>query len=146
MTVNARRVEALAEPRTLLVHCRREEPLLAERFGGGTRIADCLAAFDAGHAKGLVTRRTVMLILSDGFDGCAPERLAAELARLQRRAGRVFWLDPAAQTEPPAALAAALPHRDARLPAGDVAALAEFPMPCRLTARCNASASRSPTL
>jgi len=113
---------ALREPDALKAAARLS--LLAEGFGGGTRIADCLAAFNTGFAKGLVTRRTVVLILSDGFDGCAPERLAAELARLRRRAGRVFWLDPQAQTEPPAALAAALHHLDARLPAGDVTALA----------------------
>ena len=115
---------ALREPDALKAAGRLS--LLAEGFGGGTRIADCLAAFNAGFAKGLVTRRTVVLILSDGFDGCAPERLAAELARLRRRAGRVFWLDPAAPAEPPTALAAALPHLDARLPAGDVAALGDL--------------------
>ncbi len=117
----ARVCDALREPDALKAAQRLA--LMAEGFGGGTRLADCLGAFNAQHARGLVTRRTVALILSDGFDGCPPERLAAEMARLRRRAGRVFWLDPRAGAAPTAALAAALPHVDARLPAGDVAAL-----------------------
>lgn len=108
--------------------------LMAEGFGGGTRIAGALAAFNDRHAKSTLTGRSVVLILSDGYDTDPPERLAAELARLAKRAGRIVWLNPLKGWrgfEPVArGIAAALPHLDAHLPAttlADLAALeAEF--------------------
>jgi uncharacterized protein with von Willebrand factor type A (vWA) domain len=102
--------------------------LMAEGFGGGTDIGGSLAAFNDGHAARAVGRRTVVLILSDGYDTGAPERLGAELARLRRRAGRVVWLNPLRgwhDYAPVAAgIAAALPHLDAHLPAHTLDALA----------------------
>jgi uncharacterized protein with von Willebrand factor type A (vWA) domain len=102
--------------------------LMAEGFGGGTRIAGALAAFVAGHAKGCVDGRTAVLILSDGYDSDPPDRLAAALARLRRRAGRIVWLNPlkggAGYAPVAAGMAAALPHLDAFLPAATLADLA----------------------
>ena len=100
---------------------------MAGGVGGGTRIASCLATFNAGHRRA-TTRRTAVLILSDGYDTDPPERLAAELARLRRRARRIVWLNPLAgwrDYAPVAAgMAAALPHLDALLPANTLARLA----------------------
>ncbi|MDT8344120.1 MAG: VWA domain-containing protein [Thermohalobaculum sp.] len=102
--------------------------LMAEGFGGGTNIAGAIAAFNAGHAARAVTRRTVVLILSDGYCTAPPEQLSAALARLRRRAGRIVWLNPLAgwDRHAPVArgMAAARPHLDALLPAGTIAALA----------------------
>jgi len=102
--------------------------LMAQGFGGGTRIAGALARFNDAHAKGTVNRRSVMLILSDGYDTDPPERLGAELARLARRAGRIVWLNPLMGWRGYAPVArgieAALPHLDAHLPANTLAALA----------------------
>jgi uncharacterized protein with von Willebrand factor type A (vWA) domain len=102
--------------------------LLAEGFGGGTRIGGALAAFNAVYAKACVNGRTAVVILSDGCDGEPPTRLGAELARLRRRAGRVVWLNPLRSWRdyaPVAAgMAAALPHLDAFLPAATLADLA----------------------
>jgi uncharacterized protein with von Willebrand factor type A (vWA) domain len=99
--------------------------LMAEGFGGGTRIGHCIGVFNAGHARG-VTRRTAVLILSDGYDTDPPAALAAELARLRRRAGRLVWLNPLGHCAdaPPAAMATALPHLDACLPAATLRHLA----------------------
>jgi uncharacterized protein len=62
--------------------------LMAEGFGGGTRIGHALRTFNDGHARRAIDRRTAVIILSDGYDTDPPERLAAELARLRRRARR----------------------------------------------------------
>lgn len=90
--------------------------LLAQGFGGGTRIGGNLAAFNAGYAKRLVSGRSVVLILSDGFDTDPPQVIGAELARLKKRGCRIVWLNPLKgwrDYQPVAAgMAAALPHLD----------------------------------
>ena len=102
--------------------------LMAEGFGGGTRIAGSLARFNDAHAKGAVNGRTVVLILSDGYDTDPAERLGAEMARLARRARRIVWLNPLMgwRDYAPVArgIAAALPHIDAHLPANTLDSLA----------------------
>jgi hypothetical protein len=62
-------------------------------WSGGTRIGDSLREFNRqwGH---LLDRRTIVLLLSDGWDTGEPEDLAAEMLALRRRAGRVIWLNP----------------------------------------------------
>jgi hypothetical protein len=62
-------------------------------FSGGTRIGECLADFNRtwGH---LLDRRTVAVILSDGWDTGEPEDLAAELLRVKRKVARLIWLNP----------------------------------------------------
>ncbi|HEY7519641.1 MAG TPA: VWA domain-containing protein [Methylomirabilota bacterium] len=62
-------------------------------WSGGTRIGESLAEFNR-RWPGLVDRRTIVIILSDGWDTGDPETLAAELLRIKRRAGRVIWLNP----------------------------------------------------
>ena len=64
-------------------------------FGGGTRIATCVADFHAVHARAQLTRRSRVWVLSDGFDADAPERLAEELARVRARGARIDWFHPA---------------------------------------------------
>jgi len=62
-------------------------------WSGGTRIGDAIRDFNQewGH---LVDRRTIVLILSDGWDTGEPDVLAQEMLTLKRRAGRVLWLNP----------------------------------------------------
>lgn len=102
--------------------------LLAQGMGGGTRIGRSLEAFNATYAKRAVTGRTAVIILSDGYDTDPPERLAAALARLRRRARRMIWLNPLKgwRDYAPVArgMAAALPHLDAFLPANTLESLA----------------------
>ena len=84
-------------------------------WSGGTRIGDSLRDFN--HAWGsLVDRRTIVLLLSDGWDTGEPDVLAQELLTIKRRAGRVIWLNPLLGTptyEPLSrGMAAALPLVD----------------------------------
>lgn len=102
--------------------------LLAQGFGGGTRIGAALAAFNAGYARERVNGRSVVIILSDGYDTGAPAVIGQELARLKRRGARIVWLNPLAgwRDYAPVAggMAAAMPHLDLFAPANTLAALA----------------------
>jgi hypothetical protein len=62
-------------------------------WSGGTRIGESLAEFNARWSH-LLDRRTIVIVLSDGWDCGEPDVLAIELLRIRRRAGRVIWLNP----------------------------------------------------
>jgi len=62
-------------------------------WSGGTKIGESLAEFNRSWSH-LVDRRTIVIVLSDGWDTGDPEVLATELLRIKRRAGRVIWLNP----------------------------------------------------
>jgi uncharacterized protein with von Willebrand factor type A (vWA) domain len=95
-------------------------------FSGGTKIGECLVAF-AREWERLIDTRSVVLVLSDGWDTGEPAQLAAVMQRLHRRAGRVIWLNPLLGSpgyEPQAAgMQAALPHIDVFAPAHDFESL-----------------------
>ncbi|MFF5432136.1 VWA domain-containing protein [Streptomyces griseofuscus] len=109
-----------------------------DRFGG-TRIAHCLETLLASHHGGAL-RGAVVLIASDGWDGDPPERLAAAMARLRRRAHTVVWLNPRAGAPGyrprTTTMTAALPYIDLLLPADTFASLLRVaPEVARLTGR-----------
>ena len=62
-------------------------------WSGGTRIGEAIRDFNQEWGR-LVDRRTIVLILSDGWDTGEPDVLAQEMLTLKRRAGRVLWLNP----------------------------------------------------
>jgi uncharacterized protein with von Willebrand factor type A (vWA) domain len=99
---------------------------VVDRFGG-TRIAANLRALLASH-HGDSVRGAIVIIGSDGWDSDPPERLAAAMARLRRRASRVIWMNPRAGVPDFApkvgAMAAALPYCDELLPADTFRSLA----------------------
>ncbi len=90
--------------------------LMAQGFGGGTRIAANLQQFNRQYAAQCVTGRSVVIIFSDGYDTDPPEQMVSALARLKRRGCRVIWLNPLKGWKdyaPVAAgMAAALPFLD----------------------------------
>jgi uncharacterized protein with von Willebrand factor type A (vWA) domain len=102
--------------------------LISQGWSGGTRIGDALATFNDQYASSVMGSRTLAIIVSDGFDTGAPERLAAELQRLKRRTKRLIWLNPLlgrASYEPrAAAMSAALPYIDLFAPAHNLESLA----------------------
>ena len=68
--------------------------LLSQGYGGGTRIAESIGAFNERYAKAVLDTRSTVIVLSDGYDTDPPERLARELERLKQRAPRLVWLNP----------------------------------------------------
>ncbi|MFN8580903.1 MAG: VWA domain-containing protein [Gemmatimonadaceae bacterium] len=88
----------LTRTTAVLRHARWEEALdgIAQQvtdWSGGTRIGASLQHF-ASEWISLVDRRTVLLVLSDGWETGDPAVLADAMSRLHARAGRVLWLNP----------------------------------------------------
>jgi len=98
-------------------------------WSGGTKIGESLAEFNR-YWPHLVDRRTIVIVLSDGWDTGDPEVLATELLRIKRRAGRVIWLNPLLGNpsyEPlTRGMAAALPLVDHFAAAHNLAALRDL--------------------
>jgi uncharacterized protein with von Willebrand factor type A (vWA) domain len=95
-------------------------------WSGGTRIGASLASFNAQWLR-RIDKRTVVLILSDGWDTGEPEQLAAVLSQLKDRAGRLIWLNPllgSSGYQPMTrGMQAALPFIDVFAPAHNLASL-----------------------
>ena len=111
--------------------------ILSAGWGGGTRLGASLRTFNDNYAKQVLTARSVVMILSDGYDTGEPEDLGRELERLGKRARRVVWLNPLLGWEgyEPVAqgMAAALPHIDLFAPAHNLESLAALePYLCKL--------------
>ncbi|TMA27019.1 MAG: VWA domain-containing protein [Deltaproteobacteria bacterium] len=107
--------EALAELR-----------LQAQGWSGGTRIGASLSTFNAEWSR-LVDRRTVVIVLSDGWDTGDPQELSLAMEALRMRSRRLIWLNPLLGSEgyQPVAqgMAAALPHVDVFAPAHNLMSL-----------------------
>jgi len=78
---------------------RIEDALAAVRravpdWSGGTRIGEAVHAFNSQWARRVVRGGPVVLLISDGWDLGRPELLRREIARLQRSAFRLIWLNP----------------------------------------------------
>ncbi|HEU4931578.1 MAG TPA: VWA domain-containing protein, partial [Pyrinomonadaceae bacterium] len=93
-------------------------------WSGGTRIGASLASFNLQWLR-RIDRRTVVIILSDGWDTGEPDQLAAASSQLQQRAGRVIWLNPllGSSTYQPLTrgMQAALPYINVFAPVHDLA-------------------------
>ena len=98
-----------------------------DTWSGGTAIGQSIAEFNARFARRLVGPRTVVLIVSDGWERGDVERLRREMAVLHRRAHSIIWLNPLKGRdgyEPLAAgMAAALPFVDHFLAANTLESL-----------------------
>ncbi|GAB4391105.1 MAG: VWA domain-containing protein [Kiloniellaceae bacterium] len=101
--------------------------LIAQGWSGGTRIGESLAAFNRQHAARVVHGRSVVMIVSDGYDTGAPDLLGREMAALRRRTKRIVWLNPMIgwQGYEPVAggMQAALPYIDLFAPAHNLKSL-----------------------
>ena len=98
-------------------------------WSGGTRIGESIREFNQTWGR-LVDRRTIVLLLSDGWDTGEPDVLAHEMLTLKRRAARVIWLNPLLGNpsyEPlTRGMAAALPLIDHFAAAHNLASLREL--------------------
>ena len=82
-------------------------------FAGGTRMGESLVALRQQHARRLVGRRTLVLLISDGLDTGEPEVLERELGWLRHHTRRLLWLNPLLRFDgyAPTARGAAALHR-----------------------------------
>lgn len=101
--------------------------VLAVGWSGGTRIGECVHAFNREQGARLVHARTGVIIVSDGYDTGEPELLAEALGALRRRARRLIWLNPLLNqpgyTPVARGMQAAMPHLDLLAPGADLAAI-----------------------
>jgi len=99
----------------------------APEWSGGTKIGGSLREFNRRQGRKVLTRNTVFIILSDGWDTGAPEMLAAELRHARRRVHKLLWLNPLLglkEYQPVTrGMKAALPYIDAFLPAHNLESL-----------------------
>jgi uncharacterized protein with von Willebrand factor type A (vWA) domain len=68
-------------------------------WSGGTNIGRSLAAFNRDYAPSLVTHRTVVVIISDGWDRGDVSLLEREMLSLKRRCYKILWLNPLLASE-----------------------------------------------
>jgi uncharacterized protein with von Willebrand factor type A (vWA) domain len=99
----------------------------AQDWEGGTRIASCLETFNRDWSRRVLGQGAVVLLITDGLDRDAPERLEAAMERLHLSARRVIWVNPLLRWEgfaPRAAgIRAMLPHVDTFRAGHNIAAL-----------------------
>ena len=88
-------------------------------FSGGTTIGECIREILEKRPY-LLSRCTICLIMSDGWDRGDPAVLTQALSGIKNRAARIIWLNPLAadQNYEPLAggIAAALPFLDLLAP------------------------------
>jgi uncharacterized protein with von Willebrand factor type A (vWA) domain len=96
-------------------------------WGGGTRLAESLHAFNRHWAGRVLDSRTTVLLVTDGLAHGDTTGLAAEVGRLQRRCRELVWLNPLLRFDgfqPRAAgIRAMLPHVDRFVPAHNLHSL-----------------------
>ncbi|HSJ65870.1 MAG TPA: VWA domain-containing protein [Gemmatimonadaceae bacterium] len=97
-----------------------------DEWSGGTRIGANLAALSRDWPH-VLDRRTIVVILSDGWDTGEPAQLGAALEEIRGKVGKVIWLNPLLGSPEYRPLArgmqAALPHVDVFAPAHDLESL-----------------------
>lgn len=96
-------------------------------WSGGTKIGRSLRRFLADYGGWALDGRTVVVIISDGWDTGEPDVLESAMAELHRRAARVLWLNPLLASpgyEPICqGMRVALPHVDVFAPAHNLDSL-----------------------
>ena len=99
-------------------------------WSGGTSIGGALREFNEGPGKGLVDGRTVVMVISDGWDRGDPAVLEHEIAQISRRCYRLIWLNPllgSPNYQPLCkGMQAALPFTDYFLPAHNLDSLSDL--------------------
>ncbi len=99
-------------------------------FAGGTRIGECIGAFNRRYARRVLRKGAVLLFISDGWETGDASTLDLEMRRLRARCHRVVWLNPLMGRtgyEPRArGVEIALTHADDFLPAHNLQSLHEL--------------------
>ena len=107
----------------------RQAALQFPAWAGGTKIGATLASLNDTYGR-LITRKTTVVIMSDGWDTGDIELLDQEMAALHRRAKAIIWINPlkAAPGYQPLAMgmAAARPYCDRFITGHSIESLEAF--------------------
>jgi len=99
-------------------------------WSGGTRIAACLRELNSVWARRVLSSDATVLLVTDGLEHAATDRLASEMDRLRRSCRRLIWLNPLlryAEFEPKArGVRAMLPFVDRLMPVHSVESLEQL--------------------
>jgi uncharacterized protein with von Willebrand factor type A (vWA) domain len=99
----------------------------AAGWSGGTKIGESLRDFILHYGGRTLSRDTVFIVLSDGWDTGRPEDLAEQLQAIRRRVRSVVWLNPLLgmrEYQPVTqGMSAALPYIDVFAPAHNLESL-----------------------
>ena len=102
----------------------------AQDWEGGTRIGDCLTAFNRDWSRRVMGQGAVVLLITDGLDRDDPDALERQMERLHLSARRLIWLNPLLRWEgfaPKArGIAAMLPHVDSFRAGHSIASLEDL--------------------
>ncbi len=73
--------------------------IISERvpqWSGGTTIGQCFQKFASEYGHSLLDKKTVVLILSDGWDTGKPEIMRDAMRQIRRASRKIIWLNPLA--------------------------------------------------
>ena len=87
---NITRALRARDPDDALARCSA----LVEDWSGGTRIAPSLHAFNKLWARRVLGQGAIVLLITDGLEREADDRLGFEMDRLHRSCRRLIWLNP----------------------------------------------------
>ena len=125
-STNVVKISDLLRNRSLPDALRR----LAQRaagWSGGTKIGESLDEFNRTYGPRLLSRDTVFIVLSDGWETGDPQLLADQMRSAKRRVRKILWLNPLLglrDYQPlTRGMVAALPYVDVFAPANNLESL-----------------------
>ena len=68
--------------------------IMAKGFGGGTKIGTCLNDFNKQFLGRILGRKSLVIVMSDGYDTDDPSILSSSLERLKKSGCKLIWLNP----------------------------------------------------
>lgn len=99
-------------------------------WAGGTDIGRCIGAFNRHFASQMLRSRTIVVVLSDGWDRGEAEQMRTAIQGLRRNVQKLIWLNPLLGSESYQPLCrgikTALPHMDYFLPAHNLESLGKL--------------------
>jgi uncharacterized protein with von Willebrand factor type A (vWA) domain len=120
---NVTRALRAKDPDEALASCSQS----VEDWAGGTRIATSLHTFNKLWARRVLGQGAIVLLISDGLEREADDKLAFEMDRLHRSCRRLIWLNPllryAGFEARAAGVRALLPNVDEHRPVHDLDSL-----------------------
>ena len=73
--------------------------MISERvpqWSGGTKIGFCLSSFVARYGHSMLDKKTIVLILSDGWDTGEPLLMKEAMREIRKMSRKILWLNPLA--------------------------------------------------